>query len=57
MDEADTAQKLSGITSKRTQLTMISTIPDVDAEMEQIEAEKQTQSNVNVVTDTGDDVK
>lgn len=38
-DEAETAGKLSGIVSKRTQLSLISVVPDVDAELELIEKE------------------
>ena len=44
MDEADTANKLSGITSKRTQLRLISEISDVDAELEQIKREQDDTS-------------
>lgn len=45
-EEADTAKKLDGVTSKKTQLSVLSIVDDVDAEMEQIakeqeEAEKQ----------------
>ena len=39
-DEAETAAKLSGITSKKTQLNVISIVKDVDAELEQIEKEQ-----------------
>lgn len=39
-EEADTAAKLSGITSKRTQLRVLSLVDDVDAELEQIEKEQ-----------------
>lgn len=39
-DEADTAGKLSGITSKRTQLSVISAVKSVDDELEQIQNEQ-----------------
>ena len=39
-DEVDTAAAMSGITSKKTQLKVISAVSDVDAELEQIEKEK-----------------
>ena len=39
LDEAQTAGAMSGITSKRTQLQVLSIVPDVDKEMEQIEKE------------------
>ena len=46
-DEADTAGKLSGITSKRTQLSVISAVKSVDDELEQIQNE-QDLSAVNI---------
>lgn len=46
-DEADTAGKLSGITSKRTQLSVISAIKSVDDELEQIQNE-QDLSAINI---------
>lgn len=46
-DEADTAGKLSGITSKRTQLSVISAVKSVDDELEQIQNE-QDLSTVNI---------
>lgn len=42
-DEAETAAKLSGITSRKTQLKVISAVSDVDAELEQIEKEQDTE--------------
>lgn len=39
LDEAQTAGAMSGITSRRTQLQVLSIVPDPDAEMEQIEKE------------------
>lgn len=39
-EEAETAGALAGITSKKTQLKIISAVQDVDAELEQIEKEK-----------------
>ena len=38
-EEADTAAKLSGITSKKTQLKIISAVEDVNAELDRIEEE------------------
>lgn len=38
-DEAEIASKLSGITSKRTQLSVLSVVDDVDAELKSIEEE------------------
>lgn len=46
-DEADTAGKLAGITSKRTQLSVISAVKSVDDELEQIQNE-QDLSAVNI---------
>lgn len=46
-DEADTAGKLSGITSKRTQLSVISAVKSVDDELEQIQNE-QDLSAINI---------
>lgn len=46
-DEADTAGKLSGITSKRTQLSVISAVKSVEDELEQIQNE-QDLSAVNI---------
>lgn len=46
-DEADTAGKLSGITSKRTQLSVISAVKSVDDELEQIQNERDL-SAVNI---------
>ncbi len=46
-DEADTAGKLSGITSKRTQLSVISAVKSVDDEIEQIQNE-QDLSAINI---------
>lgn len=40
-DEADTAAKLSGITSKKTQLSVLSIVDDVDKELERIDEEDQ----------------
>ena len=39
LDEAQTAGAMTGITSKRTALQVLSIVPDVDAELEQIEKE------------------
>ena len=39
LDEAQTAGAMSGITSRRTQLQVMSVVSDVDAELEQIEKE------------------
>ena len=39
LDEAQTAGAMSGITSRRTQLQVMSVVPDVDAELDQIEKE------------------
>lgn len=41
LDEAQTATALSGITSKKTALSVLSVINDVDKEMERMEQEKQ----------------
>lgn len=41
-DEAETAGALSGITSRRKQLETLSVVADVDAELEQIAAEKES---------------
>lgn len=46
-DEADTAGKLAGITSKRTQLSVISAVKSVDDELEQIQNE-QDLSAINI---------
>ena len=40
-EETDTAVKADGLISKRTQLSLLSYVPDPDAEMEQIEKERQ----------------
>jgi SPP1 family phage portal protein len=40
LDEANTATALSAIASKRTALGVLSVVPDVDEELDQIEAEK-----------------
>ena len=39
VDEAQTAGAMTGITSKRTALQVLSIVPEVDAELEQIEKE------------------
>ena len=49
-DEAETAAKLEGITSKKTQLSVLSIVDDVDAEIAQIEAEAAAAGG----NDTGD---
>lgn len=65
-DEADTAKKLDGIVSKRTQLSVLSIVDDVDAEIAQIEAEaaaekitsdseKKSESEENTIDKDGDD--
>lgn len=52
-EEADTARKLAGITSRRTQLSVLSIVDDVDGELDEIEAEEaeeeayKTQYNTN----------
>lgn len=40
MDEANTAGALSGIVSHKTQLKMLSVVPDVNAELEQMQKEQ-----------------
>ena len=40
-EETDTASKAEGMVSRRTQLTLLSYVPDPDAEIEQIEKERQ----------------
>lgn len=40
LDEAEIAEKLSGVTSKETQLSVLSMVDDVDAELERIEKDK-----------------
>ncbi len=40
LDEAQTAGAMSGITSKRTALQVLSIVPDVDKELDQIEKEQ-----------------
>jgi phage-related protein len=40
-EEAQTAQTLGGIVSQKTQLSVLSIVPDVDAEIKQIDKEKQ----------------
>ena len=40
-EEAQTAAQLAGIVSQETQLSILSIVPDVQAEMEKIEAEKE----------------
>lgn len=42
-EEAQTAASLSGIVSHKTQLSMLSAVPDADAELERIEEEKQAE--------------
>ena len=42
LDEAQTAGAMTGITSKRTALQVLSIVPDVDAELEQIEKENDS---------------
>jgi len=42
LDEAEIAEKLSGVTSKETQLSVLSVVEDVDKEIEQIEKEQDT---------------
>ena len=44
LDEAQTAGAMSGITSRRTQLQVMSVVSDVDAELEQIEKENDLTS-------------
>ena len=44
-DEASTAATLSGIVSKRTQLATLSIVDNVDAEIEQIEAEAEAEAD------------
>lgn len=41
MDEAQAVEKLAGITSKRTQLSILSAVDNVQDELDQIEAEKE----------------
>jgi SPP1 family phage portal protein len=54
LDEAQTAGAMSGITSRRTQLQVMSVVPDVDAELEQIEKESDvTAYTTDYETDRG----
>lgn len=46
MDEAQAVEKLAGITSKRTQLSILSAVDNVQEELDQIEAEKE-KSTIN----------
>ena len=56
LDEAQTAGAMSGITSKRTQLQVLSIVPDVDKEMEQIEKENDATAYITEYeTDRGGD--
>lgn len=50
-DEATTAQTLDGIVSKQTQLSVLSIVDDVQAEVERIEAERQ--SEIDAVSSYG----
>ena len=52
LDEAQTAGAMSGITSRRTQLQVMSVVSDVDAELDQIEKE---QDMTAYMTDYGTD--
>lgn len=45
VDEAETAAKLAGITSKETQLSVLSIVDDPNAELERIEAEQDLMGN------------
>lgn len=47
LDEANTATSLSGLTSKRTALGVLSIVPDVDEELEQLEREREESINLD----------
>jgi len=49
LEEAQTAQNLSGIVSQATQLSVLSVVKDVAAEMEKIESEQEKQREDTVV--------
>lgn len=53
-EEAETAVKLKGVTSKKTQLSVLSIVDDVDSEMEQIAKEESDDSVNNTDTTDGD---
>ena len=52
MDEAETAARLSNITSKHTQLSVLSFVNDVDAELRQIKKENEASDKTEPETDT-----
>ena len=59
LEEAQTASQLTGVTSKRTQLSALSIVKDADTEMEQIEKEQEDMAGGSFnrlgVVDNGED--
>ncbi|EUJ64731.1 phage portal protein [Listeria fleischmannii] len=50
-EEADTARALAGVTSKETQLSVLSVVPDVNQELKRLEKEEESVAEKSVPLD------